>query len=230
MKIKGATFAEEYQIEQFLHFAHPEGRHENLIFLRRVAAYVRDHHETAWELIGRRSTAEQTILYNAYIAYLNHTGPKADPAAKPNTSKHEIGLAIDIPSERNPYLSFLSKLYNMPYSAKQQAIAKKYGLIVPLNTIDNPTQAEPWHIQPVETLGLVKLTGWLDPDDDEYLSRKTIRAGTASTLATEWSRLTGRPFTDKGIKTWQGDNDLLPDGICGPKSWAKVYANKHIIP
>lgn len=43
-----------------------------------------------------RSTAEQQKLYNKYLAYKNGTGPWAALAAKPGTSNHELGQALDV--------------------------------------------------------------------------------------------------------------------------------------
>lgn len=43
-----------------------------------------------------RSTAKQQELYDKYIAYKNGTGPWAALAAKPGTSNHELGQALDV--------------------------------------------------------------------------------------------------------------------------------------
>jgi hypothetical protein len=44
----------------------------------------------------RRSRAEQQRLYDKYVAYKNGSGPWAALAAKPGTSNHETGQALDI--------------------------------------------------------------------------------------------------------------------------------------
>lgn len=44
----------------------------------------------------RRSREEQQRLYDKYVAYKNGTGPWAALAAKPGTSNHESGQALDI--------------------------------------------------------------------------------------------------------------------------------------
>lgn len=45
---------------------------------------------------AERSTETQKALYDKYMAYKNGTGPWAALAAKPGTSNHELGQALDI--------------------------------------------------------------------------------------------------------------------------------------
>ena len=67
-----------------------------------------------------RSYAEQLALWNAYR---NGTG---NLAARPGTSKHELGLAIDIA--------------NVGDSLKRRKALAKYGLCMPV-------ASEKWHVE-----------------------------------------------------------------------------------
>jgi len=69
---------------------------------------------------GRRSNAQQQVLYNQYLA----RGKRPPVVARPGTSMHERGLAADL---RGPY----PLMHN---------IARQLGLIFPV-------RGEPWHVQ-----------------------------------------------------------------------------------
>ena len=71
---------------------------------------------------GKRSTERQAQLYDAYIH-----GRSPYPAARPGTSMHEKGLAVDID-------------VNQAAMMDQLGILRKYGL-------DRPVQGDPVHIQ-----------------------------------------------------------------------------------
>lgn len=67
------------------------GREIDLAEARRIVESIGGRVTSA-----QRSTAEQQRLYDKYIAYKNGTGPRAPLAAKPGTSDHEVGNAVDI--------------------------------------------------------------------------------------------------------------------------------------
>lgn len=84
-----------------------------------------------------RDTAAQTRLWNEYQAYLRRLNggpwaPWAPTAARPGTSLHEKGLAIDA----QPYGA--PATWGSPWQAAMQAA----GLAFPLRSID-----EPWHLE-----------------------------------------------------------------------------------
>lgn len=68
-------------------------------------------------------------------------------AAKPGTSNHEYGLAVDIADE-------IIKKINSFESTDQQYILKAFGLYKPLTQGNKTSVFENWHIQPIEIVGL----------------------------------------------------------------------------
>ena len=84
-----------------------------------------------------RSKAWQQRLYDAWIAFKNNLGPKAAMAAKPGTSYHEKGLALDL-SGLNP----TATNYNPTRAAWLATNAKKYNWY---NTGLYFKNKEPWH-------------------------------------------------------------------------------------
>lgn len=74
---------------------------------------------------GYRSMAEQARLYSRWIRGV----PGQAKAARPGSSYHNFGLAIDLSPSRT--------------TAKERELGKKYGLYWPMSY-------EPWHVQPVE--------------------------------------------------------------------------------
>lgn len=74
-----------------------------------------------------RTRAEQQVLYDRWL----RREPGANPAAKPGTSNHERGLAIDItPNSSGP----------------MRDIFARWGLRFPV-------PGEPWHVEPVTARG-----------------------------------------------------------------------------
>ena len=59
----------------------------------------------------QRSYAQQQALYDKYMAYKNGTGPWAALAAKPGTSNHELGQALDVAKSDGMTLAKLVKAY-----------------------------------------------------------------------------------------------------------------------
>lgn len=56
---------------------------------------------------AKRSRAQQEVLYRNYLA-----GKSRFPAAKPGTSKHELGLAVDIVTSPESVLPLLGAWWN----------------------------------------------------------------------------------------------------------------------
>lgn len=59
----------------------------------------------------QRSHAQQQALYDKYMAYKSGTGPWAALAAKPGTSNHELGQALDVAKSDGMTLAKLVKAY-----------------------------------------------------------------------------------------------------------------------
>jgi hypothetical protein len=95
------------------------------VFLQRFNAYNAALGGILRIISGFRSRAQQTSLYNRYLAGV----PGQAPAAKPGSSQHERGLAID----------------HAPHSnASMRSRASGYRLWYPMGY-------EPWHVEPFET-------------------------------------------------------------------------------
>lgn len=88
-----AAAVERYQAEQRAagQTANQIGRNVSLAEARRIAESIGGHVTS-----DVRSRDEQQRLYDKYIAYKNGSGPWAALAAKPGTSNHETGQALDI--------------------------------------------------------------------------------------------------------------------------------------
>jgi len=161
MKIKEGVYPEEKDIDKWLTAPNLDC---NIVFLWRVAAYVRDHIKSKSSTFARRTTAEQTLLYNLYLKSLKDPSIKANLAAKPGTSWHEFGLAIDFNRIRTVnglgvYPGTLNADFVLWKNKKQnQTVLHKYGL-------SHSVSSEPWHIQPIETIGISNKTNFLDSDD-----------------------------------------------------------------
>lgn len=96
--------------------------------LRKTAAAARDCKQVWIVNSGYRSYAEQAELYDQY---LHHGGTLA---AKPGTSNHEGGRALDV--------SVRTKRGKVPVgvSARRRAALRKYGLCLPV-------PGELWHVE-----------------------------------------------------------------------------------
>lgn len=98
----------------------------NADFLQRYAQYNDSLGNPFTIVSGLRTRAQQVALYNAY---LNGTG---NLAAKPGTSRHESGYALDHAPGTNFAVRFMDA-------------AKKQGLHYPVRS----PQAEDWHVEPI---------------------------------------------------------------------------------
>ena len=97
-------------------------------------AYMAEANKTKLHVTcGYRSSEEQKEIYQKYLA------GKLKMAAKPGTSWHEYGLAVD--SSTQPYRSFTNRYL------------EKYGLCKPI-------KSEGWHFQPIETSGQTDRKKW----------------------------------------------------------------------
>ena len=99
-------------------------------FAGRLAEVSRVYNTVTRLTEGFRSSKRQAELYAQYLDYLKTKKGNIKKAAKPGTSKHEYGLAIDTSSQ--------------PLRGMTNAELSKYGL-------HKPISSEPWHIEPIET-------------------------------------------------------------------------------
>lgn len=154
MKIKAGAYPECADWTQWISFV--KGPSINLVFLHRLAAYVRDIVKARVNVSGFRTYAEQQAAYADYLAGGNL-------AAKPGQSWHEYGLAVDVQristvNGAGVYPGTLNKDYDLFAAGKPETLMQ-YGLC---HTVRN----EPWHIQPIETKGYTGAKAdFADPDD-----------------------------------------------------------------
>lgn len=127
------------------------------VFLGRLCAMAKEEGKKHLIGSGYRSTKKQESLYLAKGGVKNSDGSYSDPhgkvngrVARPNTSWHEFRLAVDSSDK------YYKSLHEND-STNNQAKWIKFGLFKPL-TIGNgikSSSAENWHIQPLESLGIV---------------------------------------------------------------------------
>lgn len=110
------------------------------VFLGRLAAYARykGRRINLTGAGGKRDTATQLRLYKASKG--NGT------AAKPGTSWHEYGLAVDTAD------AWLKALCNGATTTQKELL--RFGLFKPMAAGNKLSIAEDWHIQPIETKGI----------------------------------------------------------------------------
>lgn len=107
------------------------------VFLGRVAALARAKGKkiTLTPAGGARDTATQARLYATL---------PAGQAARPGTSWHEYGLAIDAAD------AWVQELHRLDPTDGQKVLLQ-YGLFKPMSVGNKPAVVEDWHIQPIET-------------------------------------------------------------------------------
>lgn len=134
------------------------------LFLGRLAELCRRKGKKANILSGRRDKAKQIYFYKKSGGKLVNgvwSGGNGT-AAKPGTSFHEFGLAIDTDTQ---WLKELDK----DASTDMQKSLVACGLFKTL-TVGNKTSVhEDWHIQPIETKGLgISQRSSLEPKEVEH--------------------------------------------------------------
>lgn len=107
------------------------------VLLGRVAALARAKGKkiTLTAAGGARDTATQARLFATL---------PAGQAARPGTSWHEFGLAVDVSD------AWAKELHKSD-PTDGQTMLLKYGLFKPLAAGNKPGVIEDWHIQPIET-------------------------------------------------------------------------------
>lgn len=162
MKIISGKYPEEKDIDKWLNFKGDC----NIVMLWRAAAYARDMVKKQCSGFGGRTTAEQQALYNAYLAGTGNL------AAKPGTSWHEYGFALDFNGVNGVYPGTFNADYANWIAGKPETL-NAYGLM-------HAVKGEIWHIQPIETknyTGDKKL--FADVDDYKESDMATIAELTA---------------------------------------------------
>lgn len=139
--------------DKFLRFAHGWQTEIDPVFAGRLAALARDKNTYITVLSGYRSQEEQINSYKDSGGHQDENGNWIGGngyAAKPGTSWHQYGQAIDT---SDPWLKALEK----DYKTTEQKTLLKYGLFKPLTVGNGKSVLEDWHIQPVETIGITDI-------------------------------------------------------------------------
>lgn len=116
---------------------------------------------------GFREPERQKALYKQYLEYKRTRKGNVKMAAKPGTSKHEYGLAVDTSTE--------------PIRGMNNSQLLKYGL-------HKPIKSEPWHIEMIETKNNPDWKKLAEVEDMTEAEVRKILEGerdTPSTWATE---------------------------------------------
>lgn len=207
-------------------------------FKRRMDAYG-----TAYGVVingsGYRTIEAQA---QAWIDYKNDPA-NHNLAAYPGQSWHNCGLAYDVrKDDTGHYPASMESDYHLPI--EQQAMYQ-FGLCIPMWENGAPGQ-EPWHVVPVECIGVAESQRqkFLDEDDlldtpSGYRTLKVIRIDGWPTdkplymIGSDVKRCQRAMNllkqdgyygvdTENAVKEMQAASGLTVDGICGTKSWAVI--------
>jgi hypothetical protein len=171
LKIIPNKYLEEKNIEKWLSFTSEMSSHCSLVFLRRLAALARDIGHTMTGICGRRDSITQQRLWDTDLK--NHKGVPSGRVARPYTSWHEFGCAVDL--DGTFWKEYSMKNW-MIYSRKVEKQLAKYGLMLPMNKVDSPSVLEWWHIQPIETSGIGSAKRKLFMDKDDLIYDRKIKS------------------------------------------------------
>lgn len=221
-------YPREANWQAYLIFDTPAHANIDPILRERLAAYVRQTNggKPITLAAGRRTTAEQQALYDRWKAGTGNL------AAAPGTSWHEFGFAVDV-NDPARYSALTSDYHSAPGG---QAL-RNFGLVLPL-WIGNPAGQEPWHIQPIETLGYAGAKSAFTIQEDIMLKQgdnnPQVLAWQRALVATGYPlRITlaappAEPNSNFGPATLATTNrfkaavGLPQDGVVDEKTWAAM--------
>lgn len=126
------------------------------IFAGRLAAFAVDNNLVIYVGSGYRSYDEQVACYKKSGGYKDTSGNWIGgdgSAAKPGSSWHNFGEAIDISWNGEESSQYIRNLYGHKESTEEQIELIKYGIFKPLTSGNGKKGSllEEWHIQPIET-------------------------------------------------------------------------------
>ena len=204
MKVVAGKYPEEYNIGKWV-----KGNliGLNKVFLRRLAAMARDKNQVITFGEGKRDSARQQYFWDKDLA--EHGGKPSGFVAKPGTSWHEFGLAVDINSIW--WKSYSDKNW-VPFTRSKQDL-NKYGLMLPLNRIDSPNTIEDWHVQPVESSGISsdQRKYFLQEDDVAYTEQDSEKARKASLVVNALINNKDTTNPDFWLEVFKGNKDAPQD-------------------
>ena len=163
-KEKDSLLSLDYKLadpSKYLVFGDPSKSGIDPIFAGRLAALAKDAGIKIyiWPNGAYRDYEGQVREYIASGGHQNPDGSWSggNGKAKPGNSWHGFGEAIDIWAGK-PGSTLLKKLYEFD-NVKNQTLLLGYGLgkTLTVGAIPKPSFPEDWHIQPIETFGIVDI-------------------------------------------------------------------------
>ncbi len=151
-----------------------------------------------------RTYAEQQALWDAYKAGTGNL------AARPGTSRHETGRAIDITRSTPAQLWAAAGALPLSVSLAETTRAECFGWV-------RDVKSEPWHFVYFPKLDTLR-TGLPKVREGDGGPAVLILQ---SALAVKADGKLG-PITAKALRDWQAAHSLAADGICGPLTWAAL--------
>lgn len=199
-------------------------RQIDFVFACRLAALAEFKQKKINISSGYRNTEEQISAYKKSGGKLINGIWQGGSgyAAKPGSSWHEYGLAIDT---SDSWLKAMEK----ELATENQAILMRFGLYKPLTRGNSTSVREDWHIQPIETRG-AKDKKSLEAD----LYNKLQNGMTGfEVIELQWRlNILGYKLAvdgnfdikiEEAVKYFQRTSGLAVDGIVGAKTWERLY-------
>ena len=207
-----------------------------LEFKRRLDAYFA-YYNVVGKGKGYRSIEAQIIAYMDYKADpANH-----NPAAFPGNSWHNCGLADDIQRDVTGHYPATMEADYLLAPANQQL--GRWGLCIPM--WKNTAEKEPWHVTPVECLGITQERQWFLDEDDLLDTPSGYRSLHAVKMPDAWTGdavyMEGNDvlrcqravqtdlqdghfgeMTEQDVIDFQAVKGLTVDGQVGSQTWAAI--------